>query len=81
MNKLVDEYNVAYHGSMLKNNIDDDYSALPKKIESSHKASKFKFGDRFRIINYKRIFSKGYTKNWSREICLIDSMLKANPST
>ena len=30
---------------------------------------------------YKNIFSKGYTKNWSREIFIIDSVLKTNPWT
>ena len=28
---------------------------------------------------YKNIFSKGYTENWSREIFIIDSVLKTNP--
>ena len=34
-----------------------------------------------RITNYKDIFSKGYTKNWSREILIIDSILKTNSQT
>ena len=33
-----------------------------------------------RITNYKNIFSKDYTENWSREIFIIDSVLKTNPS-
>ena len=28
---------------------------------------------------YSNIFSKGYTENWSREISVIDSVLKNNP--
>ena len=35
---------------------------------------------RVRITNYKNIFSKDYTENWSREILIIDSVLKTNPS-
>ena len=31
-----------------------------------------------RITKYKNIFSKIYTKNWSREIFIINSVLKAN---
>ena len=27
------------------------------------------------------MFSKGYTENWSREIFIIDSVLKSNPWT
>ena len=34
-----------------------------------------------RITRIKNIFSKGYTKNWSREIFIIDSVLKTNPWT
>ena len=34
-----------------------------------------------RITKYKNIFSKGYTKNWSREILIIDSILKTNSQT
>ena len=45
------------------------------------KAPKFKGNDRVRITMYKNIFSKGYTENWSREIFIMDSMLKTNPWT
>ena len=34
-----------------------------------------------RITRYKNIFSKGYAENWSREIFIIDSVLKTNPWT
>ena len=34
---------------------------------------------KFRITKYKNIFSKGYTKNWSKEIFVIDFVLKNNP--
>ena len=34
--------------------------------------------DRVRTIKYKNIFSKDYTENWSREIFIIDSVLKTN---
>ena len=45
------------------------------------KAPKFKVNDRVRITKYKNIFSKDYTKNWSREIFVIDSVLKTNAWT
>ena len=32
-------------------------------------------------LSYLNIFSKGYTKNWSREIFIIDFVLKTNPWT
>ena len=51
---------------------------LLKQIETNSKALKFKVNERVRITKYKNIFSKGYTRNWSREIFIIDSVLKAS---
>ena len=39
---------------------------------------KFKVNDRVLITNYKDIFSKRYTKNWSREIFVIDYVLRTD---
>ena len=39
---------------------------------------KFKVNDRVRITKYKIIFSKGYTEHWSREMFIINSVLKNN---
>ena len=73
LNKLVDLNNNTYHHSVNKNPIDADYSALTEKIETNVTASKFKVNDRVRITKYKSIFSKGYTKIWSRGIFIIVS--------
>ena len=37
--------------------------------------------DRVRITKYKKISSKGYTGNWSKEIFITNSGLKTNPWT
>ena len=58
--------------------VDCDFSALTEEIELSHKGLKLKVGNRVRITKYKNIFSKGYTKNWSRETFVIDSVLETN---
>ena len=58
-----------------------DYSTLNEKIEAKHKAPKSKVNDRVRITKYKNIFSKGCSKNWSKEIFIMDSVLKTNPWT
>ena len=58
LNKLVDQYNNVYHHSINKKPINDDYSALTKKIETNPKAPKFKVNYR---AKYKNTFSKGYT--------------------
>ena len=75
LNKLVDQYNNTYHHFINKKPINADYSALTEKIETNLKAP------RVRITKYKNIFGKGYTENWSREIFIIDSILKTNPLT
>ena len=81
LNKLVDQYNNTHHHSINKKPINADYSALNEKIETNPEAPKFKVKDRVTITRYKNIFSKRYTKNWSREIFIIDSVLKINPWT
>ena len=81
MNKLVDQYSNTYHHSINKNPIDTDYFALTEKIETNPKAPKSKVNYRVRITKYKNIFSKCYTENLSREIFIIDSVLKTNPWT
>ena len=63
---------------MVKTPADVDYSALTKEIESSHKPFKFKSDDKVKITKCDNIFSKGYTKNWSKEIFPVDSVLKTN---
>ena len=81
MKKLVDEYTNNYHHSVGKKSIHTGFSALPKEMESIHKALPFKIGGRVKIPKYKNIFSKGYTKHWSTEMFVIDSVLKTNPWT
>ena len=62
LNKLVDEYN--------------NSSNLTEEFERSPKLTKFKVGDRVRITKYRNTFSKGFTENWSKELFIIDSVLK-----
>ena len=81
MNKLVDQYNNTYHHSINKKPINADYSDLSENIESNPKAPKFIVNDTVRITKYKNIYSKSYSENWSREIFIIDSVLKTNPWT
>ena len=40
-------------------------------LRSNDKDPKFKFGDHVRISEYKNIFAKGYTPNWSEEVFVI----------
>ena len=80
LNKLGDQCNNNYpHSSKSPTNA--DYSVLSEKIETNSKAPKFKVNHGVRIIKYENIFSKGYTGRCSREIVIIDSVLKDNPWT
>ena len=40
-------------------------------IKTNPKAYKFEVNDSVKVTKYKKIFSKGYTKNWSREIFIL----------
>ena len=79
LNKLVDQYNIAYYHAINKKTINASYSALTEKIEINPKVPKFKVNDRRRITKYKNIVSKAYIENWSREIFITDSVLTTNP--
>ena len=81
LNKLVDQYNDAYHHSINKKPTETNYYTLAEKIKNNPKALKLKVNDRVRITKYKNIFNKCYTKNLRREIFIIDSVLKINPWT
>ena len=76
LNKLVDQSNNTFHGSIGKKSVDAGYSVLTEKTESSNKAPKFKVDDRVSDTKYNISFSKGYSKHFSREIFIIDCMLK-----
>ena len=56
---------------------------MTEKIETNSKVPKLESEsfDRFRVSKCKNSFNKGYTKNWSREIFIINSALKTNPWT
>ena len=54
---------------------------MTEELETKHESLKFKVGNRVLITNYKNIFSKGYTKSWSKDISVIDSVRKTSPWT
>ena len=76
LNKLVEKYNNAYHDSINKNLIMVIILLWLKKMKQIIKLLQFKVNDRVRITTYNNIFSKGYTENWSRELFIINSVLK-----
>ena len=74
LNMLVDDYNNTCCRSIDKKPINIDYSTLTEKTETNLKTPKFKVDYGFEITKYKNIFSKGYTKNWTKEIFVIESV-------
>ena len=52
---------------------------MTEKIETNPKAVQFKVNDRVIITKYTNTFSESYTENCSREIFIINSVLKTNP--
>ena len=49
--------------------------------ETNDKVPKFKVGDHVRISEYKNIFAKGYTPNWSGEVFIISKIKNTAPWT
>ena len=47
----------------------------------SNKDPKFKVDDHARILNYKNIFAKAYTPNWSEEVFVIKKVKNTVPWT
>ena len=64
-----------YHDSIDEKAVNADHYALNENIELSHKAPKYKVGNRVTINEYKTIFSKGNTENCEREIFVIDIVI------
>ena len=66
LDDTVNEYNTTYHRTIIRKPIDvknNTYINIGKEVND--KDPKFKVGDHGRISNYKNIFAKGYTSNWS----------------
>ena len=63
---------------LVKVPIDSDYSLLTEEIEASHKAINLKLVTESELL-IKKCFSWTLHQNWSKEIFVIDSLLKTNP--
>ena len=58
---------------------DNTYTDFEKEVNDKH--PKFKAGDNARISEYKNIFGKGYTPNWSEEGFVISKIKNTVPWT
>ena len=89
LDDMVSTYNNTLHRSIKMTpseasqieNEDIVRSNLYGGIKERTKKTKFKVGDHVRIPRYKRLFEKGYTPNWTKEIFQIDKIQNTNPVT
>ena len=78
LNKIEDQCNNTYHSSVGKKLLMLIILLWLKKLRQILKLLNLKLMI-VRVTTSKNIFSNGYTENLSREIFIIDSLLKTNP--
>ena len=90
LTKILSQYNNTKHSAIKmppvevskKKNQSTLYFNLYGDMEQLSAKPKFRVGDKVRISKYKRkVFDKGYTRNWTEEIFLFDKIQSANPIT
>ena len=59
----------------------EDNTYINFNNEVNDKDPKFKVGDHVRISEYKTIFAKGYTANWSEEVFIVNKIKNTVPWT
>ena len=88
--KILEQYNNTKHSSIKMTPVEASkmknestvYFNLYGNMKQLSSKPKFKVGDKVRISKYKRkIFDKGYTPNWTKEIFLVDKIQSTNPIT
>ena len=84
---IVNEYSNTYHRAIkmkpvdVKDNTYIDSAELYSSKEVNDKDPKFKVGNHVRISEYKNIFAKGCTPNWSEEVFVIKKVKNTPPWT
>ena len=96
LDAALDKYNNRVHGTTKMTPFEMSFCAdsratattaspnlIPNNDNNNHnnKLPKFQVGDFVRVPDKRNIYSKGYTKNWNRELFKIHSINKTNPVT
>ena len=87
LDDVVNKYNYTVHRTIKMKPIDDtgdsyvEYNGILFNENPNKKDPKFKVRDHVRISNYKNIFAKGYTPNWSEEVFVIINIKNTVPWT
>ena len=72
LDKIVNKYNNAYHGTIKMKPVDVKSSIyFDFNKENNKEDSKFEVDNHVRISKYKNMFAKGYIPNWFEEIFMI----------
>ena len=80
LDDMVSEYNNTYDRTIKMKAVDvKDNTYIDFKKEVNDKVPKFKVDDHVRISNYKNVFAKGYTPNWSEEVFVIKKVKNTVP--
>ena len=75
LDEIVNKYNNAYHSTSKMKPVDvKSNTYIESSKEINDKNPKFKIGDNVRISNYKNVFAKDYTPNWSEEVFVIEKV-------
>ena len=82
LDDIVNKYNNTVYRTIKMKPIEvKDDSFVEYNEESNKKDPKYKVGDHVRISNYKNIFAKGYSPNWSEEVFVINKIKNTVPWT
>ena len=80
LDDIVGQHNSTCHRTIKMKPVnvkDNTYIDFNKEV--NYKDPKFKVGDHVRISKHKNIFAKGYTPNWSEEVCVIKKVKNTVP--
>ena len=68
LDDIVDKFNNTYHSTIKMKPVNVKSSTcICSSKQNNEKDPEFKIGDIVRILKYKNIFAKCYTRNWSEE--------------
>ena len=81
LDDVVDKYYNTWHNSIKMKPKDVKNDNRVYIDEHNEKSARFNVGDRVRISKFKKIFAKGYTPNWSKEIFIVDKINNTVPYT
>ena len=81
LDDIADKYNNIVHRTIKVKPIDVTDDSYVDYNEDFYKDHKSKVGDHVRISNYKNIFAKGYTPNWSEEVFVVNKIKNTVPWT